>query len=152
MIGFVAVPPPPAALAPEILRDAVEGEENGHVRHARHLFNPPAAMRYLEELAADVERLTGEAVRPVNAFGRVWRRGAVLLEHTDRETLDWTLSLMLATDAPWPIEVHAAGAWRSLTMRAGDVVLLPGREVSHRREVPFEGEQAVTCYLHYERA
>ena len=97
-----------------------------------------------------VEKVLGRSLTPNCTFCRVYGHGAVLKAHTDRNGLDWTVSLLLRSDASWAIEVEENGRWRSMDAEVGEGVLINGGALRHRRSqtVPRYRSRSVAASLY----
>lgn len=109
-------------------------------------FNAPGTLDVLHRFCEPVSVIAGTKLRPVSTFGRVSHQGAVLHPHTDRETLDWTVTFPLD-----PLSAHWRFIIAGTSFRAfpGQGILANGRRVEHWREpCPF----GPSCWLllHYQ--
>jgi hypothetical protein len=114
----------------------------------------PAGEILLESLEPLVQRRTGLDLVPTCSYTRVYRPGAELVRHTDRESCEVsaTVTVDAHAAAPWPLWLERPdGQAVAIPMQPGDAVVYLGRERPHWRE-PFEGEWHVQVFLHYVRA
>jgi hypothetical protein len=77
----------------------------------------------------------------------------VLSKHTDRHSCEISASLTIGYDAPepWPLWLESNQQPRSITLRAGDMLLYQGRELPHWRE-RFTGRYWIQAFFHYVNA
>jgi hypothetical protein len=117
-----------------------------------------------EKIAKDVHRrLTPaiaaalpEPVAPSYCYLGLYREGAVLEKHVDRDECEYTLSLTIdaqpsaARDAAWPLclELPDGGTVRSL-LAPGDGLLFKGRELPHFREALPAGRSSWSIFFHF---
>lgn len=150
LVDLSAVPFDAAALVRAITTESTDAGDTDFVTRTRNAFNPSGSLELLRDARPLVEAAAGTALAPVSTFGRVYSRGATLGEHTDREPLDWTVSLTLEADAPWPLEARVEDdLWVGHTPVDAVGVLMNGRRVRHRRSTPYAGDRSVTLLLHY---
>lgn len=104
----------------------------------------------LELLLPRVETAAGLQLYPTYSYFRVYRNGAVLARHTDRESCEVSVTLSLGSEPaePWPILIAANGIETSVAICPGDGLLYRGIELPHWRE-RFCGTGAVQVFLHY---
>ena len=147
--SLVTLPETPHGLADELVELATPCDDTGFANNARGVYNPDGARHLLDEMLPVVEKAAGRSLTPNCTFCRVYGHGSVLQAHTDRDGLDWTVSVTLRTDAPWSIEVEESGRWLATDAGLDEGVLINGSVVRHRRSQPFPGTEAVVLLLHY---
>ena len=113
-------------------------------------YADPFMEALLEALIPRVNAMTGLGVKPTYSYFRVYKKGDVLLRHTDRPSCEVSLTLNLGQGAgpSWPIWTAKDNQTRSLVLDPGDALLYKGLEVAHWRE-QFEGERLAQVFLHY---
>ena len=111
--------------------------------------NPPVGEWLLHALLDAVREYTGEEVYPRNCYGRIVTHGAELIEHTDRDDIDWVVSVNVMRDAPSYLEVEIDGTWHAFNDAHG-AVLNRGNRWPHRR-LPYTGQRAYQLILNYTR-
>ena len=72
-----------------------------HAPNAAGLYNPIGAAELLCNKTAEVSEIIGETVVPTYSFGRIYRQGDKLLEHTDRAACEISLTVHLWGDDEW---------------------------------------------------
>jgi len=104
----------------------------------------------LAKLLPDIERACGEALFPTYAYFRVYKRGDVLKEHTDRPSCEVSVSLCLGFEGekPWPIWIKGPNGVLSADLRPGDALVYRGIDCPHWRDI-FEGSRQAQVFLHY---
>jgi hypothetical protein len=104
----------------------------------------------LMDLLPFAERVTGLQLFPTYSYFRVYKKGDLLVRHTDRDSCEITLSLALGYEAksPWPLLLEAPDGTCSIELFPGDILVYRGMECPHWRE-PMEGELAAQVFLHY---
>jgi hypothetical protein len=97
-----------------------------------------------------IEQLSGLTLDPTYSFFRIYRRGNILLRHTDRAACEVSVSLNLgpALDPPWPLWVRGPVSESAIELAPGDAALYRGVECEHWRE-PLEGDHLAVVFLHY---
>jgi hypothetical protein len=111
-------------------------------------------LHMLEPLAA---RIAGAAIKPAYSYAWVYRRGAQMPAHRDRDACRFTLSVLVdyapAVDGPtpWPLGIDPRGGGAPLEIRqsVGDAVIFNGQELSHFRPPFTAGTQSTSLLLHY---
>lgn len=96
------------------------------------------------------EEVTQLKLSPTYSYFRVYKRGDILVKHTDRPSCEFSLTLCLGYDAekPWPLLLDGPDGASSIELMPGDGMLYRGTEHTHWRE-PFEGHRAAQVFLHY---
>lgn len=104
----------------------------------------------LVDLLPFAEEVTGLKLFPTYSYFRVYKRGDILVKHTDRPSCEITLTLCLGYEAqgPWPLLLESPGGILSIELEPGDGLFYRGTEWTHWRE-PFQGEVAAQAFLHY---
>ena len=147
--SLVTLPETPRGLADELVALSTPCGDIAFVNNANGVSDPSAARHLLDAMLPVVEQAVGRSLTPDCTYCRVYGRGSVLQEHTDRSGLDWTVSVTLRADAPWAIEVKESDRWRSIDTGVNEGVLIHGSVVQHRRSEAFAGTEAVVLLLHY---
>ena len=106
-------------------------------------------------LQPKLERLTGLSLYPTYSYYRVYRPGAILKEHVDRESCEISCSLCLGydylgKDYCWRIKMGNA----KVGLEPGDAVIYRGMELPHSRAA-FQGKQGAwhsQVFLHWVEA
>ena len=98
-------------------------------------------------LAEDVTQLN---LFPTYSYFRVYKRGDILVSHTDRPAceISATLSLGYEAEAPWPLLLETPAGVSAIELAPGDALFYRGTELTHWRE-PMNGERAAQVFLHY---
>lgn len=135
-----------AALAEQIERLAMISDES-YSPNTLGVYKPPGGEALLHAMRATVQRYVQTQLYLCNSFGRVASNGAELREHTDRPGLDWTVTIMVERDMPWPLEVWDVGRWVAYDSSTAGILMKSG-VLPHRRP-PYQGERCVQLFLHY---
>lgn len=114
-------------------------------------YRPPIGEVVMHEVR---ERLIEEAEQymvAANSFYRIYGSSDQLVRHTDRDELDYTVTIMLGLYGmpSWSIWADVDGVDMEIPMAPGDAVLITGRIYPHWREPLPQHAQAATLYLHY---
>lgn len=82
----------------------------------------------------------------------MYKKGATLERHRDREACEISLTLHLRGDNDWPIYIQKPnGEEVQLDLASGDAMMYRGNIADHWRD-RFEGEEYVQVFLHYVRS
>jgi hypothetical protein len=117
--------------------------------------NEPVTRFFHHQFATIVSRIAGTAVRPSYCYASVYREGASLRPHLDREQCAYTLTLWISRRAgggdapPWPLWFRTDAGRAGVAPAAGDGVLFRGDELPHWREQPPPGGEGATLLFHY---
>ncbi len=100
----------------------------------------------------EVGEFIGENVLPTYTYSRVYRKGAELHAHKDRDACEISLTVHLDGDKEWPIFIkNPKGETIKLNLKSGDAIIYLGCEAEHWREM-YDGEKYVQVFLHYVRS
>jgi hypothetical protein len=104
----------------------------------------------LMDLLPLAEEVTDLKLFPTYSYFRVYKRGDILVRHTDRPSCEISVTLCLGyeADGPWPIFLDGPGRVSSIELCPGDALFYRGVECTHWRE-PMEGKRAAQAFLHY---
>jgi hypothetical protein len=110
------------------------------------LFTDSLLMEMLP-LAEDTTQLK---LFPTYSYFRVYKRGDILVRHTDRPSCEISVTLCLGYEAgrPWPILIDGPDGVSSIELTPGDALFYRGIECTHWRE-PLDGERLAQAFLHY---
>jgi hypothetical protein len=117
----------------------------------------PSSALLLHLLQPLVARIAGADIKPAYSYAWIYRRGATMPSHRDRDPCRYTLSVLVdyapAVDGPtpWPLGIHPRGGGAPLEIRQsiGDAVIFNGQELSHFRPPFAAGTQSTSLLLHY---
>ena len=136
------------ALIDELERNARPTDnyaEEGLLDH----HNPEVGTWLLHSLTDAIRQYTGEQVYPRNCYGRIVTHNAELIEHTDRDDIDWVVSVNVLRDAPSFLEIQIDDNWVAFNDAHG-AILNRGNTFPHRR-LPYQGQKAYQLILNYTR-
>ena len=128
----------------------------------------------LKMLQPVAESVIGEELYPCYTFFRLYNHMDWLKPHTDRPSCEFSATIPIFTDKPWPlylqeydfekygteglntIDGKSLGNFKStvnekstnLTLELGDVCFYEGTKMNHWRE-PFEGNECYQLFIHY---
>jgi hypothetical protein len=104
----------------------------------------------LMDLLPLAENVTHLKLFPTYSYFRVYKRGDILVRHTDRPSCEISVTLCLGYEAerPWPILLDGPNRVTSIELTPGDALFYRGTECTHWRE-PMNGERAAQVFLHY---
>lgn len=123
------------------------------VEHASSAYGLPVSEALLEFCRPAVSKVVGAPLLPTHSFSRIYRRGAALERHTDREACEVAVSVCIsARGEPWPMQLKPEGGRaRAVVLSPGDALIYKGHEVQHWRE-PYAGPRQIQIFLFYVRA
>ncbi len=92
-----------------------------------------------------MEEQTGLKLYPTYSFMRVYTYNAELEKHTDRESCEISITIMIGSDGTkWPIYMND----KPIELMPGDACIYLGCDVPHFRK-HFEGDWHSQVFLHY---
>jgi hypothetical protein len=92
-----------------------------------------------------MQKETGLQLLCTYAFWRMYTVNADLTKHTDRESCEVSVTVMIGSDGtPWPIFIDG----KECNLKPGDAAIYLGCELEHWRE-EFKGDWHAQCFLHY---
>jgi len=117
----------------------------------------PSSALLLHLLQPLVARIAGADIKPTYSYAWIYRRGATMPLHRDRDACRYTLSVLVdyapavEGPTPWPLGIHPRGGGAPLEIRQsiGDAVIFNGQELSHFRPPFTAGTQSTSLLLHY---
>lgn len=115
----------------------------------------PGAWTMLERFTPTVRELTGLNLIPVNPYCRIYNNTSTLNQHTDRQDLDWTLSVCLFSniEKDWPLIAKLGEELVHFPNNVGEASLLAGGKIEHWREelTCTEDQCVVQLMLHWKQ-
>ena len=114
------------------------------------MYGEPVVEEMLEELKPVVESITGVSLLPTYSYVRLYKPGASLARHQDRDAceISLTLSLGAAPAWQWPIWIEGFRKTEAVCLAPGDALVYRAIECAHWRDA-FTGEFAAQAFLHY---
>lgn len=101
------------------------------------------------QIAALIQSVTDEAIKPSYCYLSVYPQGSVLVKHTDRSQCKWNASIAFARTADlWPIYVEVPSGVREIRAELGEVVVYRGTDIPHWRD-PLPAGTATVCFFHF---
>lgn len=108
------------------------------VSHAEDEYSPVLGELVLRQCRERIERVVGCELVQSYAYWRIYREGAELEPHTDRDAGEVAVTITIEAepaDEVWPIGVaDLEGKEASLTLQPGSGVVYQGHRVTHWRE------------------
>jgi len=141
-------------LAKKFIKCCAENDLDGdsQIPESHSVYNYIDFLELLCEKTPEVSRFLGETVLPTYTYARVYKKGATLERHRDREACEISLTLHLRSDNDWPIYIQKPnGEEVQLDLASGDAMMYRGNIADHWRD-RFEGEEYVQVFLHYVRS
>lgn len=122
----------------------------------------------LKMLQPVAESVIGEELYPCYTFFRLYNRMDWLKPHTDRPSCEFSATIPIFTDKPWPLYMQeydfekygtVSTSWQdsaeneksiNVVLELGDVCFYEGTKMNHWR-LPFEGNECYQLFIHYVR-
>lgn len=141
-------------LAKKFIKCCSENELGGdsQIPESHSVYNYIDFLELLCEKTPEVSKFLGETVLPTYTYARVYKQGATLERHRDREACEISLTLHLSGDSDWPIYIQKPnGEEVQLDLASGDAMMYRGDIADHWRD-RFEGKEYVQVFMHYVRS
>lgn len=135
--------------------DVIPDRGDDGARRGSH--GEPSSALLLHLLQPVVERVVGAELKPAYSYAWVYRRGAHMPVHRDRDACRYTASLLVdyapGSDGltPWPLGIHPPGGGAPVEIRqsVGDLIVFDGRDLRHFRPPFRAGSRSTSLLLHY---
>jgi hypothetical protein len=116
--------------------------------------NHPEFEAALRELTPRLEHELGVKMTPANSFARIYYNGGTLHRHTDRDGLNYTLSITLdnTLDTEWPLWcIDKLGNEVPINIERGDGGMMLGTQMTHWRNdlVCAENQHLCQLFMHW---
>ena len=120
----------------------------------------------LKMLQPVAESVIGEELYPCYTFFRLYNHMDRLKSHTDRPSCEFSATIPIFTDKPWPLYMQEYDfekygteelSWHksslneksiNVILELGDICFYEGTKMNHWRE-PFEGNECYQLFIHY---
>lgn len=115
----------------------------------------PFLWELMDRFRPIVEGIVNKKIKNANPYIRIYQNGSTLNSHTDRDGLDYTISLCIFENInkDWPLKVKTEnGDVMEYPTKTGYASLVTGNILQHWRE-PLncnEDEYVIQLFLHYE--
>lgn len=131
-------------------REGLEGDDQ--VPQSESVYNYLPFLEMLCQKCPEVSIAIGETVLPTYTYARVYKNGATLKGHTDRDECEISLTVNLDGDEDWPIWIETPdGKEVRVSLKPGDAMIYLGCSARHWRE-EYTGNWYTQCFLHYVRS
>lgn len=131
-------------------KEGLEGD--GQVSQSECAYNYLPFLEILCQKCPEVSIAIGETVLPTYTYARVYKNGATLEGHTDRNECEISLTVNLDGDEDWPIWIETPdGKEVRVSLKPGDAMIYLGCTARHWRE-EYTGNWYTQCFLHYVRS
>ncbi len=130
------------------------------------IYSDTAMETLLLKTQSIMEEQTGLNLIPTYSYARIYEKGDTLHRHKDRYSCEVSTTMNIGGDS-WPIFVepdiekgkenndgtYSPGntSGRKVVLEPGDMLVYKGDKCEHWRE-PFEGQDCVQVFLHYNNA
>ena len=142
---------------------------NAKPAYEYYSYRHPVTMGFHWGLTSRMVDLTGKRVAPSYAYFRVYQKGDVCTVHSDRESCEHSLSMLLSysDDIVWPFEIgrhryEFADACnmqkaddfgdepsKEVMLNPGDAILYQGCNYRHGRTMPNPNRWSAHLFLHW---
>jgi hypothetical protein len=97
-----------------------------------------------------MEEITGKSLYPTYTYARIYYNGAVMTEHTDRPSCEYSATINIFNDnEPWDIWFdNLKGDRFPIKLYPGDLIVYKGDILPHWRDA-YEGQRQTQAFLHY---
>jgi len=118
-------------------------------------YNDPVARFFHRDIAATLNEVSGESLKPSYVYLASYLSGAELKKHTDREQCEFSVTLCLDFSpepelaTPWPIRLDTAGGTVTVYQALGDGLAYRGTQLPHYRDPLGEGQTSTSIFFHY---
>ena len=132
-------------------------------------YRHPTVMGFHWGLTSRMVALTGKRLAPSYAYFRVYQKGDICTVHSDRQSCEHSLSMMLGNsdNIDWPFEIgeqryefedacklekandFGGEPARQLVLNAGDAILYQGCNYRHGRTIPNPDRWSAHLFLHW---
>ena len=131
-------------------RESLKGDNQ--VPQSESVYNYLPFLEILCQKCPEVSIAIGETVLPTYTYARVYKNGATLEGHTDRNECEISLTVNLDGDEDWPIWIETPdGKEVRVSLKPGDAMIYLGCTARHWRE-EYTGNWYTQCFLHYVRS
>ena len=131
-------------------RENLQGDSQSE--SSQSVYNYLPFLEILCQKCPEVSIAIGETVLPTYTYARVYKNGAVLEGHTDRDACEISLTVNLDGDQEWPIWIETPdGKEVRVSLNPGDAMIYLGCTARHWRE-EYKGDWYTQCFLHYVRS
>tara|TARA_Y100001938_G_scaffold122963_1_gene171827 strand:+ start:49 stop:621 length:573 start_codon:yes stop_codon:yes gene_type:complete len=111
--------------------------------------NSPKGLEVLCYESLKVTKLVETCVLPTYTFTRIYKKGNELVEHTDREACEISVTVHLDGDNPWSFWIKTPeGKPVGVDLQSGDAMIYLGCIAPHWRNT-YTGNTYVQMFLHY---
>lgn len=131
-------------------REGLTGDNQ--TKESQSVYNYLPFLEILCQKCPEVSIAIGETVLPTYTYARVYKNGATLEGHTDRDACEISLTVNLDGDQEWPIWIETPdGKEVRVSLNPGDAMIYLGCTARHWRE-EYKGDWYTQCFLHYVRS
>jgi predicted 2-oxoglutarate/Fe(II)-dependent dioxygenase YbiX len=125
----------------------IKGDEQSPNSCSSH--NYISFLELLCEKTPKISSILNESVLPTYTYARIYKKGAILDPHIDRDACEISITLHLEGDDYWPIFIKTpSGETHSVNLNPGDAMLYLGTIAEHWRD-EYKGNAYTQVFLHY---
>lgn len=102
------------------------------------------------QLLSLFKEITNKNLEPAYSYARIYYNGAVMEEHIDRPSCDYSATICISNDPePWDIWFEDLNKNRfPIVLEPGDLIVYKGDVLPHWRDT-YTGKRQVQAFLHY---
>lgn len=129
------------------------GDGQSPRRYIAH--NEPVARFFHHAIAASLNIVAGEAIKPSYVYMASYLSGAELKKHTDRAQCEFSVTLCVdyapepTLESPWPIQLDTPNGMVTVYQALGDGLAYRGTRLPHYRSKLKEGHTSTSIFFHY---
>jgi hypothetical protein len=129
------------------------GDGQSPRRYIAH--NDPVARFFHHDIAASLNVVADEAIKPSYVYMASYLSGAELKKHTDRAQCEFSVTLCVdyapepTLESPWPIQLDTADGTVTVYQALGDGLAYRGTRLPHYRSKLKEGHTSTSIFFHY---
>lgn len=117
------------------------------------IYNFLPFVNLLVQKIPQVSALCEEEILPTYSYARIYKNGAKLQKHTDRDECEISITVNLSQDQVWHLCVEKPdGQHVTAHLAPGDAIMYKGCDAPHWREGEFTGSSYTQLFLHYVKA
>lgn len=123
--------------------------EDDQVKNSFTWYSPLCCEALLVSLQKDYEEILDKSLYPCYSYMRIMYGGAEMKKHKDRESCQYSATICLYEDIPYPIFIEdRKGNKHEVHLDPGDLLFYRGTQLNHWREV-YTGKEHIQTFVHY---
>lgn len=119
--------------------------EKDYAQFSTAFYKDPLGLSMLTVLKDKCETIFKKKLLPSYSFLQVYTYADIMKVHRDRDSCEYSASIMLAKDKDW----NFIAGEEKIIQDIGDAIFYEGSKLPHGREGRFTGDYQVSLFLHY---